>query len=57
MEICAMLANGRKNREIAEFLCIEEVTAKTHITHILSKLGVSSRQAAAVWYNNKYQAD
>jgi len=47
VEVLKLIAAGASNRSIAEELVITERTAKAHITHILSKLGVSSRTQAA----------
>ena len=47
-EVLALLAEGRTNREIADRLFISEKTASVHVTHILDKLGVSSRVEAAL---------
>jgi DNA-binding CsgD family transcriptional regulator/tetratricopeptide (TPR) repeat protein len=41
------VANGRKNREIAEVLGIAEKTVGVHVSHILSKLGCKTRTQAA----------
>ncbi len=46
-EVLALLVDGRTNREIGERLFITEKTASSHVTHILDKLGVASRGAAA----------
>ena len=46
-EVLASVAAGRTNRQIAEELFISESTAGVHVSHILSKLGVSSRTQAA----------
>jgi DNA-binding CsgD family transcriptional regulator len=46
-EVLALLLEGRTNREIGERLFITEKTASSHVTHILDKLGVTSRGAAA----------
>lgn len=47
-EVLALLARGRNNRSIARELSIAEVTVRTHVSHILSKLGVSNRVEAAL---------
>ena len=47
VEVLRLIAAGASNRGIAEQLVISERTVKTHITHILGKLGVSSRTQAA----------
>lgn len=43
LAVCALLAEGRANKEIADALCISENTAKTHIRHIYRKLDVRNR--------------
>ena len=48
-EVLRLLATGLPNREIAEVLFIAESTVKTHVEHIIGKLGVSDRVQAAVW--------
>jgi ATP/maltotriose-dependent transcriptional regulator MalT len=47
-EVYSLLAEGRTNREIASALFISELTAKTHVSRILRKLGVRSRTEAAL---------
>ena len=48
-EVVGLLSAGASNRRIAEQLFISEKTASVHVSHILAKLGVSSRlEAAAV---------
>ena len=47
-EVLALVADGRTNREIGEALFISTKTASVHVTHILTKLGVSSRTEAAL---------
>lgn len=46
VEVLARLADGMSNREIAEALYITPATVKTHLTHIYTKLGATSRQEA-----------
>jgi len=46
-DVLALLVEGRTNREIGATLFISEKTASVHVTHILDKLGVTSRGAAA----------
>ena len=49
-EIHELLAQGLTNHEIAKLLFISHSTAKLHVHHILSKLGVRSRvEAARLW--------
>lgn len=45
-EVLALLAEGLTNPEIAERLVISHSTARTHVSHILSKLDVSNRAEA-----------
>ena len=47
-EVLALLAQGRTNGEIGAELYISTKTASVHVTHILDKLGVSSRTEAAL---------
>ncbi len=47
MEILRLLADGLTDREIAATLSISLRTVNGHVTHLLSKLGVESRTAAA----------
>ncbi|MGH9246945.1 MAG: helix-turn-helix transcriptional regulator [Acidimicrobiales bacterium] len=47
LEVLALLAEGRTNRQIAETLFISERTAGVHVSHILTKLGVANRGQAA----------
>jgi DNA-binding NarL/FixJ family response regulator len=47
-EVLAGVARGLSNRAIAEELGITERTARTHVSNILAKLGLSSRTQAAL---------
>jgi two-component system, NarL family, response regulator LiaR len=47
-EVLRLLAQGQSNKEIAQTLQIVEDTVKTHVKHILAKLGVQSRTQAAL---------
>jgi DNA-binding NarL/FixJ family response regulator len=52
-EVFRLLANGLSNTEIAQELFISDTTVKTHITHILQKLGLRDRvQAVVLAYQN-----
>ena len=44
----ALITAGRSNREIADALYISYRTVKTHVSHILEKLQLRDRTAAAV---------
>lgn len=48
-EVLAHIANGLTNREIAERLVVSEKTVATHVSHILTKLGLPSRTAATAY--------
>ena len=48
-EVLALLAEGMRNREIAERLVISETTVKTHVRHILEKLRLRNRSEAAAF--------
>jgi len=48
LEVLIQLAQGLSNAEIAEALFISEATAKTHVGHILTKLGLRDRSQAVV---------
>jgi two-component system, NarL family, response regulator LiaR len=47
-EVLRLLAQGLSNKEIAQHLVLGEKTVKTHVSHILGKLGVQSRTQAAL---------
>jgi DNA-binding NarL/FixJ family response regulator len=47
-EILVGLARGRTNRELADDLIVSEATVKTHVSNLLTKLGVRSRVQAVV---------
>jgi DNA-binding NarL/FixJ family response regulator len=48
-EVLALVAKGASNKEIAKALFISERTARTHVSNILTKLGLRSRTQAALW--------
>jgi DNA-binding NarL/FixJ family response regulator len=48
VEVLRRIAEGLNNREIGEQLGISESTVKTHVNHLLAKLGVSDRTKALV---------
>jgi DNA-binding CsgD family transcriptional regulator len=48
-EVLALVARGGTNRAIAEQLFVSEKTVTSHLTHVFSKLGVSSRAAATAF--------
>lgn len=48
-EVLALVARGMSNRDIAEQLHVSETTVRTHVSHILSKVGVKNRVQAALF--------
>ncbi|MGL4608063.1 MAG: response regulator [Trueperaceae bacterium] len=48
-ETLRLIAKGLSNKEIAEQLSVSEVTVKTHVSSVLSKLGLQSRTQAALF--------
>jgi DNA-binding NarL/FixJ family response regulator len=47
-DVLKQMALGKSNKEIAERLAIGEETVKTHVRHLLAKLGAENRAQAAV---------
>ena len=47
-EVLELIARGLSNKRIARELGIAEKTVKTHVGHVLAKLGVSDRTQAAL---------
>ncbi|MHB9112741.1 MAG: LuxR C-terminal-related transcriptional regulator [Thermoleophilia bacterium] len=58
-QVMELIAEGMSNAEIAERLYISEPTAKTHISRIFRKLGLTSRSQVAVLFqkNNRRVGD
>jgi DNA-binding NarL/FixJ family response regulator len=52
-QVLILVAQGWSNPEIAERLVISKKTVRNHITHILAKLGVTTRAEliATAWRN------
>ena len=48
-DVLAAITRGRANREIARQLGLSEKTVKTHVSAILTKLGVQDRTQAALY--------
>jgi DNA-binding NarL/FixJ family response regulator len=49
LDVIRLLGAGKANKQIAAELEIGERTARTHVSNILRKLGLSSRTQAALW--------
>lgn len=49
LEVVLLVADGRTNQQIATRLGVSERTARTHVSNILTKLGLTSRTQIAMW--------
>jgi non-specific serine/threonine protein kinase len=52
-EIAELVTQGLGNREIAEHLVLAKRTVDSHIEHIFSKLGFTSRAQLAAWVSRR----
>lgn len=48
VQVLRLVARGRSNRQIAAELCIAEKTARNHVEHVYTKLGVNNRTQASL---------
>jgi DNA-binding NarL/FixJ family response regulator len=48
-QVVELVAAGRTNQQIATRLGVSERTARTHVSNILTKLGLTSRTQIAMW--------
>jgi DNA-binding NarL/FixJ family response regulator len=51
LEVPSHLADGRSNVQIASMLFISAGTVKTHVKHLLHKLGAANRAEAVARYH------
>ena len=56
-DVLALLADGYRNREIADRLAISRATVKAHLTQIFQKLGVNGRAQLAAMYHGVFPND
>ncbi len=52
-QVAELVAQGLSNKEIAAKLVISQRTAESHVEHILTKLGATSRAQVAAWMTAK----
>jgi DNA-binding NarL/FixJ family response regulator len=48
-DVVVLVARGQSNKDIARALFISERTARTHVSHLLGKMGLQSRIQLALW--------
>lgn len=56
-EVLALLASGATNAQLADQLTVAESTVKSHVKHILHKLGAGNRAAAIACYLRETRHD
>ena len=49
VDVLRLVAQGLSNAQTASRLVVSEATVKTHVNHLLSKLGVDGRPALVAW--------
>jgi NarL family two-component system response regulator LiaR len=54
LEVLLLIGKGKSNQEIADELIIGIKTVKTHVSNILSKLGVEDRTQAAIYLHQHH---
>lgn len=56
-QVLALLSDNYTNAEIAQRLVCSPETVKTHVSHVLRKLGMANRHEAARWWREKITRD
>jgi non-specific serine/threonine protein kinase len=56
-QIAQLVSTGLSNQDIASTLVISKRTAETHVEHILTKLGFTSRNQITAWMNEQDGTD
>jgi predicted ATPase/DNA-binding CsgD family transcriptional regulator len=56
-QVADLIAQGLSNKDIAAALVISQRTAESHVEHILTKLGFTSRAQVAAWEAAQKSAD
>lgn len=51
LQVAALVAQGRTNKQIADHLVIARRTAEGHVERILAKLGFNNRSQVAAWFS------
>ena len=57
MRVIELVAQGLKNREIANRLGIGEYVVRNYLSKIYDKIGVSNRVELALWYETRLYED
>ncbi len=50
LQVCILVAEGKRNKEIADALRISEGTVKVYMSKILRRVEVKNRTQLALWY-------